>query len=148
MQLGNILETAADPVALRIVRFPVLGTDKSGNQTSAMAEAALAFVDEAKREEYKQYARDYLDANRTTPAPIDVLGDEIDRWFLMAALRDKDKPACQFCLNENYEQFRSAITRETAAYLMKQHDMFVTDEYPEMTTDEQREELTDQAVGK
>lgn len=152
MQLGNILSTAAEPVVGRVVEFRVLGTDQSGRQVSARAEALLTFVDEERREETKRFAREYLEAHdfkgSERGVPFDVLSDEEIRCFIFAALRDKEMPDRQFCPNTDYGRFRRALIVEQVRWLKLQYDKFVEDEYPELATKKQQEELLEQAVGK
>ncbi len=150
MQLGNILRTATDPVVARPITFRVLGTDSAGKQTSAQAEAVLAFVPESLREEHKQRAREYLENGdyKGKQIPIDVLIEEEYRWFVLAVLRDKDDPSRPFCPASEYPTFRSAIIMEQVAWLREQYRAFVKDEYPELATKEQQDALVGAAAGE
>lgn len=150
MQLGNILSTAKSPVCCRQISFQVLGEGPDGRQVSAKAEASLAFVDEDKREEYKFKARDYLEAHeyKNRPVPRDVLDEEEYRWFLMAALRNKDDEAQQFCPNDQYSLFRKALIVEQIGWLMKSYREFVKDEYGEFLTPGEQAALAEKAAGK
>src|SRR5688572_13986483 len=101
MQLSGFLSGATTEVKGKPVAFKVLGTDPEGHQTQAQAEAVFALVPEGERTEYVHHAKQWLDAHgyKGKEIPPDVLVDEQCKWFLMAALRDKDDPTRQFCPN-------------------------------------------------
>lgn len=141
MQLGNILSTATEPVVCKAVKFRVLGEDQQGRQVSTEAEAVLVFVSETARIEAEALAAHSL-------GPGGTLGQEKVYWFLMAALRDKDNPARRFCLNAEIDKFRSALIAEQVIWIKGQYDRFVQDEYPELATAEQQDELAEQALEK
>lgn len=148
MQLGNILSTASDPVVGKPVKFRVLG-EKDGRQVSAQAEAVLAFVDEDKRQEHKRLAREWLESHdyKGKSVPMDVLVEEEYLWFVLAALKNKDDPSQQFCLNKDYATFRRAVVMEQVVWLKSRYDAFLRDEYPELATPQQQEDLLNQAAG-
>lgn len=150
MQLGNILSTATEPVVCKSVKFRVLGEDQQGRQTSGQAEAVFAFVNEDRREEYKRLAREWLEQGdfKGKEIPIDVLTEEEYRWFLMAALRDKDAPQKQFCPNGEYEKFRKALILRQVTRLLAGYNDFVEAEYPELLTDDKQADLREQAEGE
>lgn len=141
MQLGNILSTATDPVVCKPVKFRVLGADSTGKPVSAQAEAVLTFVSEAARLEADALAGQSL-------PPGGTLGQEKTYWFLMAALRNKANPAQQFCPNAEIDKFRAALIGEQVIWLKGQYDRFVSDEYPELASAEQQDELLGQALGE
>lgn len=150
MQLGNILAGAAESVRSAPVKFRVLGDSPEGGQVSAQAEAVMVFVSEDAREKYRQKAREWLDSHdyKGKPIPPVVLDEEESRWFLMAALRDKDDPSRAFCPEAQYELFRKALIAQQVTYLYGLYRDFVKAEYPEIATDEQKAALLGAAAGE
>lgn len=149
MQLGNILAGATESVRSAPVKFRVLGDSPEGGQVSAQAEAIMVFVSEDAREKYRQKAREWLESHdyKGKPVPAIVLDEEENRWFLMAALRDKDDPSRAFCPEAQYELFRKALIAQQMTYLFRLYHEFIKAEYPELATDEQKEALLNEAAG-
>lgn len=152
MQLGDIFESDSVPVVGREVKFHVLKSPPGEPQRQALAEAVFWFVDEPTRHESARFADEYL---RNDPLykkhgiiPEDRRTDEECYAFLIRALRDKDDPTRAFCPPNEYAAFRKALIAPVVAYLMSEYKKYVADEYPELATPEQVEELVDQALGK
>lgn len=140
MQLGNILSTAAEPVATRIVEFQVLAQMPDGRQGKAIAKAALAFVSEAARQDARRSAVENLSRGGD-------LDEEENYWLLLAALRDADNPVAQFCPNTDIAKFKAAIIVHQVRWLLREYRRFVEDEYPELLTPEQKKQIEDEARG-
>lgn len=149
MQLGNILAGATQPVVCKPVAFHVLGVGVDGKQVKVKAEAVFRFVDEAEREDLRRKSRAYLEDKdyKGQSVPADAAREEYLRYFLMSALRDKDDPARAFCPEGEYSRFRAALIREQVLWLHSAYDQFVSDEYPELLTEEQQKDLSKQAAG-
>lgn len=147
MQLGNILSTACAPIVPRDVTFCVLG-EKAGQQTKGEAKAVFVFVPESIRDECKRLAREWLEGHgyKDRPIPHDIFADEVERWFLLKALRNKDDHAQQFCFDQDYGTFKAAVTQEQCRWLMAEHERFTADEYPELATPKQQADLVKEAA--
>lgn len=140
MNLGSILQNPSEPVVSRVVEFHVLTMTPDGTQGRAKARAALVFVSEAQRQ----------DALRDAAANLPRGGnleDEENYWVLMAALRDADNPVMPFVPGNDVKMLKSALIIHQVRWLIREYKRFVDDEYPELITIDQKQDLEEQARG-
>lgn len=145
MKLGNILSTAAEPVATKEIKFRVLVSGPGVAQKTAQARAVWAFVDEAARLESVRKARAALEGKPHEESDLD---EERTYWFLLAALRDADDPVSQFCPDSDIQKFKSAILLPQIHRLTAEYRKFIADEYPELASPAQQAQLREQAAGE
>lgn len=150
MRLGDFLSTTVEgQVAAPVhpVTFKAIKRGKHGEEYVIEMKAALAFVDEKRRDEAMDAAeaairRVYPDGN----APVEKRSNEIAYQVLLRALRDADDPRVQFA--ESVEQLRSVLVQRVATHLYAEYQDFVDEEFPEVITPEQFADLVEQATKK
>lgn len=148
MQLGNILTTASTAVVVKPVTFKVLGRDPEGKLVQATASAVFALVDEGAEAEADRAAYAYLRDQKDSLGTQEDVDHTKRLWFLMAALRDVEDPSRQFCPNAEFAKLRTALVKAQVDWLMDQYAAYLSDEYPEIPSDEQRRALIEAAAGK
>ena len=68
--------------------------------------------------------------------------------FLAFVLRDHEHPIRRFVENDQYEQFKQAIIPQQIGWLSREYFALVEQEYPEIMTKEDVEDLNKEAEGK
>lgn len=159
MQLGSILDGDGDePTVGRPVEFRILKTTAKGKRRYRV-KAVLYPVSEAERQQSQREALNYL---RTAPGspyrqkedqplpeiPDMVLREERSYRFLAAALYTAEDSRVKLVGAEDYEAFRQGVVLEQVQWLNGEYDDMIANEYPELITKEQREQLVRQAAGK
>lgn len=159
MQLGSILDSDGDePTMGRPVEFRILKTTAKGKRRYRV-KAILYPVSEADRQQSQREALTYL---RTAPGspyrqkedqplpeiPESVLREERSYRFLATALHTTEDSRVKLVGAEDYETFRQGVVLEQVLWLNREYDDMIAQEYPEVLTKEQREQLVRQAAGK
>jgi hypothetical protein len=148
MKLGDILTRSRRGDAMtaptKPVTFKVLGRDADGVLTTAEAHVVLAFVDDQERAEALRAAEKALRADFPDgDAPPELLTEERTYQVLVRALRDEDDPRAPFA--ESVRQLRGALHHLEFSRLLKVYEQFVAEEFPEVVTPEQLDQLVDEA---
>lgn len=163
MQLGDLLKK--EPGVCCVVRRVVVQIvhQVEGVEHKTEAPALLAPVVEARYEEARRFAEDWLlRMDPTSPyrlaaegedrvplqLPPDVLERERDRAFLCYVLRDADSPAQPFVKQKDYGVFRKGLVRRQVTYLLEEYSRFLNEEYPETVPADVAAQLAAEAEGK
>jgi hypothetical protein len=114
---------------------------------SAEVTATLAYVDEFQRAEALAAAEKSVRSRFPTgPLPEVQLGNEETYQILFRALRDAEDPKRPFA--DSVDELRLSIVKPVAAWLYREYELLIEEEFPTIPTDEQFDELVADAEKK
>lgn len=160
MTLGDILSSSVGvPIVGKVVEFHVSRLE-DGIRKSFKAKARLVVASVLEQEQISAETEAYLRkkpewAEKKTsalsvrpPIPDEVFQAERQYKFLAFVLRDHENPIRRFVENDQYEQFKQAIIPQQIGWLSREYFALVEQEYPEIMTKEDVEDLQTEAEGK
>ena len=160
MTLGDILSSSVGvPIVGKVVEFHVSRLE-DGVRKSFKAKALLVVASVLEQEQISAETEAYLRkrpewSEKKTgplsvkpPIPDEVFQAERQYKFLTFVLRDHEHPIRRFVENDQYEQFKQAIIPQQIGWLSREYFALVEQEYPEIMTKEDVEDLQTEAEGK
>lgn len=157
MTLGDILESGEGVaivgrpvefwVAQKAKRFLVKGLLHPVSEAARQEAKRTALAWLRQQPEYKK-RKDETGVSYDPEIPLLVVREEAQYRFLQQALRNPDDPTVLLIPNSHFAEFRDGVVVEQVNWLDREYNQLIRDEYPEIATEEQREDLEQQAAGK
>ena len=160
MTLGDILSSSVGvPIVGKVVEFHVSRLE-DGVRRAFKAKALLVVASVLEQEQISAETEAYLRSKKEwsekktgplsvkPPIPDEVFQAERQYKFLAFVLRDHENPIRRFVENDQYEQFKQAIIPQQIGWLSREYFALVKQEYPEIMTKDDVEDLNKEAEGK
>lgn len=148
MQLGKIFsETQGEPLIGKEVEFRLIKTMAEG-QSIYKIKGVFHILTEEDRRRAITAAQDSLNAeytNQYPPQDIRMIEEKI--WMMAYCIYDPEDQRRRLFPND-VALFKKGITLPVLDYLVREYEKFVIDEYPEIVSADQFEDLASQAIKK